>query len=308
MNMGNQQIDEIEKIKKRSSIISAQILFNQYVNSLLSNEGNESKNTIQNSSKAIFESLDSVLVGSNAVSMQVEIPKGLKLYRARKIEDFTKAKKEGVSISLTEDITKGYDESGSREAPLRLTSDGRNNIAGMSYLYLADTPETACAEVKPIYHSVISLAEFESNRQLRLLDLSEDSNHLNEPSFPIPTGQGKQISVSIEEVMRLISYMMTIPPMKGIGYSFTQVVSDYIRKSGLDGVVYRSNYTGGKNYTIFNSHPSFIKYNGSRLIISESIAYTFWDFNDKKKLYAENRALYMDEQTAKDILRRIEEV
>ena len=42
----------------------------------------------------------------------------------------------------------GYDDINSREPILGIGSEGRNNIAGASYLYIASNPETACMEIK----------------------------------------------------------------------------------------------------------------------------------------------------------------
>ena len=42
----------------------------------------------------------------------------------------------------------GYDEFNSREPLLGIPGAGRNNIDGVSYLYIASNPETACTEIK----------------------------------------------------------------------------------------------------------------------------------------------------------------
>ena len=59
-------------------------------------------------------------------------------------------------------------------------------------------------------------------------------------------------------------------------YRATQIVSDYLRKTGIDGVAYRSSLSPeGVNYTIFNSHPSNIKYVGSKILIHKQANHSF---------------------------------
>ena len=73
---------------------------------------------------------------------------GTEYYRARIInpEDDDDLKK---GIGKTQDNKfMGYDDINSREPILGIGSEGRNNIAGASYLYIASNPETACMEIK----------------------------------------------------------------------------------------------------------------------------------------------------------------
>ena len=84
------------------------------------------------------------------------LPENLCLYRARSI---TTAEHFRKGISQKEDGTfSGFDESNSVEAPLHSTQSARANIKGMSYLYLAEDPYTACAEIRPVNNSFVSLA------------------------------------------------------------------------------------------------------------------------------------------------------
>ena len=75
------------------------------------------------------------------------------------INDYDDLPGKGIHI---DDVgnTFGYGEGDSREAPIGMSSAGRNNVQGVSYLYLADRLETACAEVKPVPRQYISVAMF----------------------------------------------------------------------------------------------------------------------------------------------------
>src|SRR5262249_23227383 len=52
--------------------------------------------------------------------------------------------------------------------------DGRANPSGIPYLYMANTPTTAMAEVRPWIGSPISLAHFRVVRDLSLVDCSRE--------------------------------------------------------------------------------------------------------------------------------------
>ncbi len=82
----------------------------------------------------------------------------------------------------------------------------------------------------------------------------------------------------------------------------TQIVSDYIRKAGYDGIAYRSFYTGGTNYTIFNSHKKNVRYIDSRIVSHQFTNEVFWDFNNSKALQSNVSNVEYDVKLAKEIL------
>ena len=60
-----------------------------------------------------------------------------------------------------------------RMKPLKYAArEGRANPKGIPYLYLANRKETAMAEVRPWLESLISLAQFLTSRNLRVVDCS----------------------------------------------------------------------------------------------------------------------------------------
>ena len=82
------------------------------------------------------------------------------LYRARLIspEDYRHMK-------FDEQIH-GFDRDYSGAPPAECSVSGRANPAGVSYLYLASSPETACSEVCPFPTQLISVAEFKLKRDI----------------------------------------------------------------------------------------------------------------------------------------------
>ncbi len=65
-------------------------------------------------------------------------------------------------------------------------------------------------------------------------------------------------------------------------YKATQVITDHIRKSGIDGISYRSSFqTSGVNYTIFNSNRESFEYECSTVYLLQSIQQFFCDINNQ---------------------------
>lgn len=196
-----------------------------------------------------------------------------KFYRARIVRD------KDINLSngfeLEDNKYKGFNETNSREAPFGIeVPAGRNNLAGMSYIYLANDLETACSEVKPTVYDIISVAEFENTREFKIIDFSDDVK------FSMLEEMDNKVRLSL-----LFTYIMKtyiVPASTEEQYLIPQFVSDYIRKAGFDGIAYKSFYSkDGVNYTIFNSHHSFLRFNGSRLMVFQSQKQRFLDLNDK---------------------------
>ena len=200
------------------------------------------------------------------------IKTGTILYRARIINSDNIKPHFGLSVS-PEGKLSGYDESNSREAPLGYSAEGRNNISGVSYLYLASDVETACAEVKPTVRQLISLAEFEVTRQVQIIDFSDEKTFESKSS--------SEENISLGSLFAKIMLQYFVPVVDSAEYRATQIITDHIRKTGIDGVAYKSFYNErGTNYTIFNSNRSRFEFVGSRIVMLQSERRTFLDFNN----------------------------
>lgn len=202
------------------------------------------------------------------------LKRGKKLYRARIIENDKLEKSSGIEV-YSNNVMVGFDESNSREAPLGMSAPGRNNISGVSYLYLADRQETACVEVKPKVQQLISVAEFMVSKTMHIVDFSHDYRFAREESVEQKVALGP-----------LFTYIMTQyvnPVVDPIEYRATQILTDHIRKTGIDGISYKSFFDEqGKNYTIFNSSRDYFKFSGSKIVMLQSERRTFLDFNEHR--------------------------
>ncbi len=224
----------------------------------------------------IFCLIDDIVLASDSPFMS-ELPTNTILYRAREIsiDDYANVDK-GLSVSISNNhyITTGYNTDNSIEAPLGITPEGRNNISGVSYLYVANDPVTACVEIKSSLRSLISLAEFIICKDLQIIDFSKDIAFERELS--------EKYDMSFGIFFGSLMFSFSKPDSKI--YRFTQIISDYLRKTGIDGLAYKSFYTGKTNYTIFNSHKSNIKFQNSRIVSHHFTNEIFWDFNNSDTL------------------------
>lgn len=190
------------------------------------------------------------------------LPENMHLYRARSITTADHFRK---GISRKEDGTfNGFDEANSVEAPLHSTQSARANIKGMSYLYLAEDPYTACAEIRPANNSFVSLATFELLKPAYILDLKT-----NQPVSDFSDVE-KELQCSVAEMITNLMMRFATPAIDDSIYASTQFVSDYFRKAGFDGIRFQSAMSGGTNITLFNSHHSRIQFQSSRVLAVHS--------------------------------------
>ena len=236
----------------------------------------------------VFKALE-LMIGDAKGTFFYTIEPGTSLFRAREIKrsDDWNRKKTGIYAGDKDGTfsTKGFDKYGSKEAPIGIPPSGRSNIAGMSYLYLAEDQYTACAEIRPIQRSVISIAEFIPQKPLHVIDLSEDkitNDYLKyEEDLIISPDQKKP---SITAIMTWIMNQFARPVSNDSIYILSQLLADYIRKAGFDGVRYLSSTTRGKNVTIFNSHESYIRFKRSKLVLNHSLDYNIIDIETGKHI------------------------
>ena len=118
--------------------------------------------------------IDDIVLNKEISQFKKCLEVGTEYYRARIInpEDDDDLKK---GIGKTQDNKfMGYDDINSREPILGIGSEGRNNIAGASYLYIASNPETACMEIKSQFGDLISLAKFKVLKPLYIIDFESE--------------------------------------------------------------------------------------------------------------------------------------
>lgn len=239
-----------------------------------------------NYSNEIFRVIDEIVIGTERQQFIKTIPVGSILYRAREIEveEYSKIEN-GLNIRIYNNkyVTEGFNENNSIECPLGIGGVGRNNVAGTSYLYVAEDIATACAEIKSTLRSLISVAEFEVKSELKVVDFSTDDKKFTYK-------QNDEYQMSLGKFITLLMMQYCQPVSNKDDYIVTQIVSDYIRKMGYDGIVYRSFFIMKNNYTIFNCHKNNIAYKNSRIVAHQFSDDVFWDFNNQVAVHTGNKS------------------
>ena len=156
--------------------------------------------------------------------------------------------------------------------PNRLASHGRANPAGIPYLYLGSKPETAIAEVRPHTGEVACVADF-IIPEIRAVDLREPRKIVSPFILEDASAIG-QLRADLPFLERLGEELTrpVLPSGAAIDYIPSQYLCEFIKKSGYDGVVYRSSVSDGINLALFNPSRavggSVTLYNVSRVSVA----------------------------------------
>lgn len=146
-------------------------------------------------------------------------------------------------------------------------SSGRINPEGISYLYLADSPGTAIAEVRPWKRARISVATLKTTRIIKIVSLLVGDSLSSEIT---------EKDIERAEVQREIKGMMNGIILKALYFAFpahhndkhaylaSQYIAELFKESGVDGLEYSSVLNeGGINTALFDvSSASCIKVDG----------------------------------------------
>lgn len=177
-----------------------------------------------------------------------QFPAGHPLFRVR-------AREEGANWEVDDD------QMGA--PPSELARAGRMNPAGISYMYLAFEQETALAEVLSGPPCAAAIAQFTTQRELQVLDLTSLPE---EPSiFDESRRDEREALLFLERFVEAISQPVRKDGGEHIGYVPSQVVCEYFalvfqvaRHRSLDGIVYPSAVRpGGRNLVLFPTERGF---------------------------------------------------
>ena len=124
-------------------------------------------------------------------------------------------------------------------------SEGRVNPKGIPCLYLATNKETAMAEVRPWLDEAISVGQFKTVKELRLINCSEHPFDGMVIHFEEPDDQNKEKAVW-SAIDRAFSKPVTSSD-KSADYAPTQIIAELFKRNGFDGVIYRSALSRGSN-------------------------------------------------------------
>lgn len=186
----------------------------------------------------------------------LEIETGSIYYRARIIDDsstkelmlykcFAAPEEERLDIKFYSKSNpfRGFTKEASFVPPKEVNvSAGRANPKYVRYLYMAESPTTAIFEVRPFVYDAVNVAKIRVNKPLKVANIAVDIN----------LSRKKEGTVAMY-VMSMIQGAFSKPTNDIDDYIPTQVIAEYIKSLGYDGIRFNSSlHSGGVNLTIFN--------------------------------------------------------
>ena len=207
---------------------------------------------------------------------------------------FSKSKGDDTIFDLTESLLTKYNigdhlyrarvsetdisEAEMGKPPAHLSTTGRANPLGISYLYLANNVETCIAEVRPSKNSRIYVAKFSPSSEIKLLDLT--SPREKSSFFYL-----KDIEVQLKEALNYISLLEVfadelskpiVPQRSHLEYIPTQFICEFFKTiCGYDGIIFNSSFGFGYNVVLFDDSniklESISSYNVTNIINEFSI-------------------------------------
>ncbi|MGC3981410.1 MAG: RES family NAD+ phosphorylase [Steroidobacteraceae bacterium] len=137
--------------------------------------------------------------------------------------------------------------------PKRIASHGRANPAGIPYLYLGSTQNTAIAEVRPHTGEIACVADFRTPTDLKLVDLRRPRKMVS-PFLLVDAEDIGRMRSDLPFLERLGEELTrpVLPQAAAIDYTPSQYLCEFIKKSGYNGVIYRSSVSNGINLALFN--------------------------------------------------------
>jgi hypothetical protein len=141
--------------------------------------------------------------------------------------------------------------------PLRdRAREGRVNPKGIPCLYLSTDRETAVAEVRPSKGQFVSLGYFEVLKDCKLANFSVQVNrHIIYSDSP---REDKIDGIVLGDVTNAFSRPVEIDDTTA-EYAPTQVIAEYMRKAGYDGIYYRSELGPAMNIALFDLDAAKLK-------------------------------------------------
>lgn len=124
----------------------------------------------------------------------------------------------------------------------KLIREARSNPRFIRYLYVAESPTTAVYEVRPILYNAVNVAGIEVKEPLRIANIAVD----------IDPNPEKEKSVD-EWLLGFVQSAFSSPTNNPDDYIPSQIIAEYFRHLGYDGIRYSSSlHEGGYNLTIYD--------------------------------------------------------
>lgn len=131
--------------------------------------------------------------------------------------------------------------------------EGRANPRGIAYLYLSNHLDTCMAEMRPQRGEMLSVAQFKIQRNLKLVDcysVAQQFGNIQLIFSPPTTQEGIGNAIWWQ-----INQAFSRPVSRGdtsSDYIPTQILVEFFRHHGFDGVCFKSGLGEGHNFVLFD--------------------------------------------------------
>lgn len=224
----------------------------------------EWKKIVNNSNRFYNGSKLLKLLIDNHKLLEEIVPPQTHVYRGRifDISDVAKSNNKCIEWINSIDIDfQGYAKAKCGAPESKIAAEGRLNGQGISYLYTCSELDTVMYELRPTREEIISVAEFETKRELVFANLTRER---------INDIENKEFSNLIER----IAIEFSTPHYAGHSYYFTQYLAGQFMNLGYDGIIFESSLRSqGKNLVFFRQ--SNCEAINSRLYCIDDICVTY---------------------------------
>lgn len=137
--------------------------------------------------------------------------------------------------------------------PAELATHGRANPAGIPYLYLASSPDTAIAELRPHVGEMASVAKFTLCEGLSIIDLATPRQTVS----PFVLEDDEEVGslrwhLGFLEKLEDELKRPVLPNTAAVSYTPSQYLCEFVKSRGHHGVRYASSVGGGYNLALFD--------------------------------------------------------
>ena len=130
--------------------------------------------------------------------------------------------------------------------------EGRANPKGIPCLYVASDRETAMSEVRPWLGSIISVGCLKITKDIKVLDFSVEHGKINFQIYFKKQPSQEEIAKAVWlDIDNAFSKPTRASDSKS-DYAPTQIISEYVKSKGYDGIAYKSSLADGYNIALFD--------------------------------------------------------
>jgi len=173
------------------------------------------------------------------------------LYRARlgcEYEPISNTDPDGLTVLYDREVP--WQQKEMKPIP-NWQGEGRANPRGIPSLYVANTPDTALAEIRPWLGAKISVARLDLERDLSVIDCSR--HHAMDSFLNIFEDHTKSEEDGIWYAIDRAFAKPVSKEDEAKDYIPTQIIAELFKSEGYDGIVYKSLLSdNGFNLALFN--------------------------------------------------------